>query len=29
MYGGSYLCDSTSCNDLNLANDLKQTFILR
>jgi hypothetical protein len=29
MYGGSYLCDSNSCNDLNLANDLKQTFVLR
>jgi hypothetical protein len=29
MYGGSYLCDSTSCNDLNLANNLEQTFVLR
>ena len=28
MYGGSYLCDS-SCNDVNLANHLKQNFVLR
>ena len=29
MYGGSYLCDETSCNDLNLARHLEQTFVLR
>ena len=28
MYGGSYLCDEFSCNDLNLA-DLEQGFVLR
>lgn len=27
-YGGSYLCDETSCNDLNLA-DGEQSFVLR
>ena len=28
MYGGSYLCDETSCNDLNHA-DVEQSFVLR
>jgi hypothetical protein len=28
-YGGSYFCDAESCNDLNLANHLEQTFRLR
>lgn len=29
MYGGSYLCDESSCHDVNLANHLKQKFSLR
>lgn len=29
LYGGSYLCDAETCNDLNLANNLTRTFVLR
>jgi hypothetical protein len=29
IYGGSYLCDETGGNELNLANDVKQNFTLR
>ncbi len=29
LYGGSYLCDEFSCNDLNLADNVRQTFVLK